>query len=250
MHGQGTGKRVRGNECVSRGQGYGGAPPQRVSPKEGFRTECRKGCGETVQGSRPVLPGAQALKALPRPGPGGSPATVIPAHDFCHLQYKFPSVPQKPGHWARCGGAVVKVLVLHARNPNWVLVLLPAAPLPIQLPACGPGMQSRTVQGSGTLHPHGQEGAGSLGRGSWIRIGSAPAVAAAWGVNHGTEDLPLCLSSSLYICLSNKNKSLTISFHCNTNIALHACSVELGWAQLCSIVLCRGYGAGRTVLGI
>ena len=111
MHGQGTGKRVRGNECVSRGQGYGGAPPQRVSPKEGFRTECRKGCGETVQGSRPVLLGAQALKALPRPGPGGSPATVIPAHDFSHLQYKFPSVPQKPGHWARCGGAVVKVLV-------------------------------------------------------------------------------------------------------------------------------------------
>ena len=244
MHGQGTGKRVRGNECVSRGQGYGGAPPQRVSPKEGFRTECRKGCGETVQGSRPVLPGAQALKALPRPGPGGSPATVIPAHDFCHLQYKFPSVPQKPGHWARCGGAVVKVLVLHARNPNWVLVLLPAAPLPIQLPACGPRKQSRTVQGSGTLHPHGRPG-----RGSWLRIGSAPAVAAAWGVNHRTEDLPLCLSSSLYIRLSNKKKSLTISFHCNTNTALHACSVELGWAQLCSIVL-GGGGGRRTVLGI
>ena len=28
----------------------------------------------------------------------------------------------------------------------------------------------------------------------------------AWGVHHGTEDLPLYLSSSLYICLSNKNK--------------------------------------------
>ena len=63
------------------------------------------------------------------------------------------------------------------------------------------------------------------------------------------EDLPLCLSSSLYIRLSNKKKSLTISFHCNTNTALHACSVELGWAQLCSIVLGGGDG-GRTVLGI
>ena len=31
------------------------------------------------------------------------------------------------------------------------------------------------------------------------------AVALTWGVNHWTEDLPLCLSS-LYIRLSNKNK--------------------------------------------
>ena len=34
-------------------------------------------------------------------------------------------------------------------------------------------------------------------------IGSA--IALTWGVNHWTEDLPLCLSS-LYIRLSNKNK--------------------------------------------
>ena len=31
-------------------------------------------------------------------------------------------------------------------------------------------------------------------------------IAVTWGVNHWTEDLPLCLSSSLYIWLYNKNK--------------------------------------------
>ena len=35
--------------------------------------------------------------------------------------------------------------------------------------------------------------------GSWHRIGSAPTIAVTWGVNHRTEDLPLCLFSSLYI---------------------------------------------------
>ena len=70
----------------------------------------------------------------------------------------------KANWWAQRDGAVVKVLALHARDPIWAPVLIPAAPLPIQLPACGPG-----------------------------------------GVNHRMEDLPLCLSS-LYICLSNKNK--------------------------------------------
>ena len=101
---------------------------------------------------------------------------------------------------ARRGGAVVKVLALHARDPIWVLVLTLAAPLPFQLPACGPGKQSRTAQGFGTLHPRGR-----LGRGSWLRIGIASAIALPWGVNHRMEDLPRCLSS-LYIRLSNKNK--------------------------------------------
>ena len=40
---------------------------------------------------------------------------------------------------AQRGGAVVKVLALHARDPIWALVLIPAATLPIQLPACGLG---------------------------------------------------------------------------------------------------------------
>ena len=101
---------------------------------------------------------------------------------------------------AQRGGAVVKVLALHARDPIWAPVLISAAPLPIQLPACGPGKQSRTAQSFGTLHPRGRPG-----RGSWLRIGIASAVALTWGVNHRTEDLEFCLSS-LYICLSNKNK--------------------------------------------
>ena len=73
------------------------------------------------------------------------------------------------------------VLALHAQDPIWALVLIPAAPLPIQLPACGPGKQS-----SGGRRPR---------RGSWLRIGIVSAVALTWGVNHRTEDLPLCLSA-------------------------------------------------------
>ena len=33
--------------------------------------------------------------------------------------------------------------------------------------------------------------------GSWLWIGTAPAVALTWGVNHQMEYLPLCLSFSL-----------------------------------------------------
>ena len=81
-----------------------------------------------------------------------------------------------------------------------------AAPLPFQLPTCGLEKQSRTAQGFGTLHPPER-----LGRGSWLQIGIVSAVVLTWGVNHQTEDLPLCLSS-LYISAfpikNNKNKSL------------------------------------------
>ena len=38
-----------------------------------------------------------------------------------------------------------------------------------------------------------------LAPGSWLRISS---VAVTWGVNHWAEDLPLCLSSSLYLYLT------------------------------------------------
>ena len=102
---------------------------------------------------------------------------------------------------ARRSGTVVEVLALHAWDPMWAPVLIPAAPLPFQLLACGLGMQSRTAQSFGTLHPRGRPG-----RGSWLQIGIVSAVALTWGVNHRTEDLPLCLSS-LYIRLSNQNKS-------------------------------------------
>ena len=85
-------------------------------------------------------------------------------------------------------------------DPIWAPVLIPAARLPIQLPACGLGKQWRMAQSLGTLHPCGRPG-----RGSWLQIGVASDVALTWGVNHRTEDLPLCLSS-LYIYLSNKNQ--------------------------------------------
>ena len=93
---------------------------------------------------------------------------------------------------------MVKVLALHAQDPMWEPVLIPAAPLPFQLPACGPGKQPRTAQGLGTLRLRGRPGGVS-----WLRIGIASAVVLTWGVTHRTEDLPLCLSS-LYIRLSNE----------------------------------------------
>ena len=79
-------------------------------------------------------------------------------------------------------------------------VLIPAAPLPIQLHACGLRRQLRMAQSIGTWHPH-----GIPRNGSWLQIGSVPAVAATWEVNHLMEDLPLCLSS-LYIHLPSKKK--------------------------------------------
>ena len=95
-------------------------------------------------------------------------------------------------------GAVIKVLTLHTQDPIWAPVLILAAPLPFQLPACGLGRQSRMAQGFGTLHPRGRPR-----RGSWLQIGIASTFALTWGVNYWTEDLPLCLSS-LYIRLFNK----------------------------------------------
>ena len=111
---------------------------------------------------------------------------------------KKKNCPQEYGFRAQRDGAVVKDLTLHARDPMWAPVLVLAAPLPIQLPACGPGWQSRTAQSFGTLHLRGRPR-----RGSWLQIGIASAIALTWGVNHWTEDLPLCLSS-LYIRLSNE----------------------------------------------
>ena len=114
--------------------------------------------------------------------------------------------------WARRDSAVVKVLTLHSQHPIWVLVLIPAAPLPFQLPACGPGKQSRTAQSFGTLHPHRRPR-----RGSWLQIGIASAVVLTWGVNHRREDLPLCLSSQ-YIRLSNEKIIKNKSFNKNNEV--------------------------------
>ena len=77
----------------------------------------------------------------------------------------------------------------------------PSNPVSHLSPSCGPGKQSRTAQSCGTLHTPRRPR-----RGSWLWIGIALADTLTWGVNHWTKDLPLCLSS-LYIRLSNKNKS-------------------------------------------
>ena len=60
---------------------------------------------------------------------------------------------------------------------------------------------------------------------SWLRIGSAPAVAVTWGVNRWTEDLPLYISSSLYIWLSN-NKKKNLENHMGTSKMWHIYTVE------------------------
>ena len=85
---------------------------------------------------------------------------------------------------------VVKVLALHAPGSHMGAASLSA-------PCLWPG---KAVEDGpfGTLHPSGRPG-----RGSWLLTGIALAVALTWGVNHRTEDLPLCLSS-LYIRLSNE----------------------------------------------
>ena len=111
---------------------------------------------------------------------------------------------------------VVEVLALQARDPTWVPVLIPAAPLPFQLPACGLGTQSRMAQGFGTLHPRGRPR-----RGSWLRISMASTVALTWGVNHWMEDLPvsppLCTSAFPInkIDLKRKKKQWSYPLSCS-----------------------------------
>ena len=99
-----------------------------------------------------------------------------------------------PARWRKW----LKVLALHARDPIWAPVLIPAAPLPFQLPACGPG---KAVEDSPKLWDPAPvwETQKSLLASDRHSIGRC----AHLGMNHRTEDLPLCLSS-LYIRLPNK----------------------------------------------
>ena len=101
---------------------------------------------------------------------------------------------------ARWWGPAAKVLALNTPDSH-------KFPLPIQLTACGLGKQSRTAQDFGTLHPRGRPR-----RGSWFPAldQHRTSVAVTWVVNHQTENLPLCLSSSLYIRFCNKK--IYISF--------------------------------------
>ena len=100
---------------------------------------------------------------------------------------------------------------------------------PTSLPA--PCLWPRTAQSSGTLHPRGRPG-----RSSWLRIGIALAVAASWGVNHWTEDLPLYLSS-LYIHLSNKKNNKNKSLKKNKVKERVGC-IHGGWGHWRGYVVC------------
>ena len=85
---------------------------------------------------------------------------------------------------------VVKVLALHAWDPIW---FYPSSPASLPAPFLWPG---KAVEDGPKL---------------WVPAPAwetrkrllASAVVLTWGVTHGTEDLPLCVSS-LYISLSNK----------------------------------------------
>ena len=97
---------------------------------------------------------------------------------------------------------VAKVLALNTLESHMGAGSYPSSSISLPAPCLWPG---KAVKDSlGTLHLCGRPG-----RSSWLQTGSALVIVATWGVNHWTEDLPLCLSSSLYICLSNEiNKSL------------------------------------------
>ena len=77
---------------------------------------------------------------------------------------------------------------------TWVLVLITAALLPIQLPAV-PWESSRGWPK--TSGPCMHVGDPEEAPGSWLWIGTAPAIGVTWGVNLRTENIPLL--SSLYI---------------------------------------------------
>ena len=49
------------------------------------------------------------------------------------------------------------------------------------------------------LEPYSSEAEVEEALGTWLQTGEAPAIAADWGVSQQMIDLPLCLSSSLYI---------------------------------------------------
>ena len=62
----------------------------------------------------------------------------------------------KKSNGARRESVVVKIPALKTLGTR-----IDASSDPIQLPACGLGMQSRTAQSFGTLHPHGRPGGNS-----------------------------------------------------------------------------------------
>ena len=102
----------------------------------------------------------------------------------------------KEKSWAQWDGLVAKVLTLKAQGSHVGAGSNPSRPA--SHPAlCLAWESSRTWLKA--LGPCTLVGDLEDSPGSWLRIGAAPAIAVTWGVNHRTEDLSLCLSSSLYI---------------------------------------------------
>ena len=101
---------------------------------------------------------------------------------------------------------------------------IPAAPLTFQLPACGPGKQSRTAQSFGTLHPRGRPG-----RGSWLQIGLVSARCAHLGSESSDGRSSFLSLLSVYPPFqwkNNKNKSLKKKKECCLLIwMLYLCSL-------------------------
>ena len=100
-----------------------------------------------------------------------------------------------PQSWAQLHSLVAKVLTLHMLETHVSTSSNPGSPAFHPAPCLWPGKAVRDGPGLRTLHPHGKR---RRAPGSWLRIGSAPVIAATWGVNYNqTEDFPLCVS--LYI---------------------------------------------------
>ena len=100
---------------------------------------------------------------------------------------------QGPAQWRSCYGPRFARPGCHRGTGS-----SPGSPASHPAPCLWPGKAVEDGPKLWDLHLRGRPG-----RGSWLWIGIASTVALTWGVNHRTEDLPLCISS-LYICLSNK----------------------------------------------
>lgn len=96
---------------------------------------------------------------------------------------------------------------LSARIPFVVQFLTQLLPLHMHRPAYNLGKQQTMVQGLGTLHPRGKP----LTPGSWLKVGSVPAMVAKWWVNHLVGD-----SSAFPV---NINKSWKQIVHIETKYA-------------------------------
>ena len=82
------------------------------------------------------------------------------------------------------------------QDPKWVLVLIPIATIPVQVPACGLGKQLRMAQ---SLGPCTRVGDPEESSGSWIQINTTLAIAVTWAVNQWMEDLSLSPLFSVYL---------------------------------------------------